>query len=71
MLYIPTRQDIESLETGDSAYDAFGKLATIVGEIYKAEDTEGKLFVLPTYTALMELQKILVKKGIKKEYWKE
>ncbi len=35
------------------------------------KETEGKLFVLPTYTALMELQKILVKKGVKKEYWKE
>ena len=35
------------------------------------KQTEGKLFILPTYTALMELQKILVKKGIKKEYWKE
>jgi lipid II isoglutaminyl synthase (glutamine-hydrolysing) len=35
------------------------------------KETKGKLFVLPTYTALMELQKILVKKGIKKEYWKE
>lgn len=33
-------------------------------------ETEGKLYVLPTYTALLELQKILVKKGIKKEYWK-
>ena len=36
-----------------------------------AKETEGKLFILPTYTALMELQRILVKKGIKKEYWKE
>lgn len=35
------------------------------------KETEGKLFILPTYTALMELQKILVKKGVKKEYWKE
>jgi UDP-N-acetylmuramyl tripeptide synthase len=35
------------------------------------KEPEGKLFILPTYTALLELQKILVKKGIKKEYWKE
>lgn len=35
------------------------------------KESEGKLFILPTYTALMELQKILVKEGIKKEYWKE
>ncbi|MBI2593336.1 DUF1727 domain-containing protein [Candidatus Daviesbacteria bacterium] len=33
--------------------------------------TSGRLFILPTYTALMKLQKIMVKKGIRKEYWKE
>lgn len=31
---------------------------------------ENSLFILPTYTALMELQRILVAKGIKKEYWR-
>lgn len=35
------------------------------------KESNGKLFILPTYTALIELQKIMVKKGIKKEYWKE
>lgn len=35
------------------------------------EETSGKLFIMPTYTALLELQKLMVKKGIKKEYWKE
>ncbi len=35
------------------------------------KSTKGRLFILPTYTALLELQKILVKKGVKKEYWKE
>lgn len=35
------------------------------------QKAEGKLFILPTYTAMLELQKILVKKGIKKHYWKE
>lgn len=35
------------------------------------KEPEGKLFILPTYTALMQLQKILVKRGIKKEYWRE
>ena len=29
----------------------------------------GTLYILPTYTALMELQKILAKSGIKKNYW--
>lgn len=33
--------------------------------------TGNKLFILPTYTAMLEIQKILVKKGIKKEYWRE
>ncbi len=32
---------------------------------------EGQLFILPTYTAMLELQSILVKAGIKKHYWKE
>lgn len=44
MLYIPTRSDIESLQTGDSALSAFGRKAEVVGEIYKAEDRNGKLF---------------------------
>ena len=32
---------------------------------------KGRLFILPTYTALLELQKILVSSGLKKHYWKE
>jgi len=49
---------------------------TVEPDLIKAFDkalvkSEGKLFILPTYTALIELQKILVAKGIKKEYWKE
>jgi len=32
---------------------------------------KGQLYILPTYTALLELQKILAKIGIKKHYWKE
>lgn len=35
-----------------------------------AKATESNIIILPTYTALLELQKILVQKGIKKEYWK-
>jgi UDP-N-acetylmuramyl tripeptide synthase len=31
----------------------------------------GKLFILPTYTALLELQKLLAKHGLKKQYWQE
>lgn len=37
----------------------------------KALSQSGKgLFILPTYTAMLELQKLLVSKGIKEEYWK-
>ena len=35
------------------------------------EDLKGQLYILPTYTALLELQKILAKIGIKKHYWRE
>lgn len=30
-----------------------------------------RLFILPTYTAMLKLQGILAKQGIKKEYWRE
>ncbi len=32
---------------------------------------QGRLFILPTYTAMLELQSILAKSGIKKRYWEE
>ncbi|MBI2196691.1 DUF1727 domain-containing protein [Candidatus Daviesbacteria bacterium] len=32
---------------------------------------KGQLFILPTYTAMLELQSILAKSGIKKHYWEE
>ncbi len=32
---------------------------------------KGRLFILPTYTAMLELQSILTKSGIKKHYWEE
>ena len=35
------------------------------------EGLKGQLYILPTYTALLELQSILVKKGVKSHYWKE
>ncbi len=38
---------------------------------FKNASKEKALFILPTYTALMELQRIMVKKGIKKEYWRD
>ncbi|TSC86005.1 MAG: UDP-N-acetylmuramyl tripeptide synthase [Microgenomates group bacterium Gr01-1014_7] len=35
------------------------------------EGLKGKLFILPTYTCMLELQQILAKMGIKKHYWRE
>lgn len=35
------------------------------------KDLKGKLFILPTYTAMLELQSILAHSGIKKHYWRE
>lgn len=32
---------------------------------------KGRLFILPTYTAMLKLQRILTKSGIKKHYWEE
>jgi len=33
------------------------------------KNLKGRLFILPTYTAMLKLQKILAKSGIKKHYW--
>lgn len=35
------------------------------------KNLKGRLFILLTYTTMLELQKILTKKGVKKHYWKE
>jgi UDP-N-acetylmuramyl tripeptide synthase len=47
----------------------------VISELPEAFDrafqTSGKVVILPTYTALLELQKILAHKGIKKHYWQE
>ena len=32
---------------------------------------EGTLFIFPTYTALLSLQKLLAKQGLKRHYWEE
>jgi len=37
----------------------------------KVKTSQGKVFVLPTYTAMLDLQNLLAKKGIKKHYWRE
>lgn len=52
------------------------KNLTIVKDLPQAlkqarKDLKGRLFILPTYTALLELQKNLAKLGVKSNYWKE
>jgi hypothetical protein len=37
--------------------------------ILAKKNLTGRLFILPTYTAMLQLQEILAKKGIKREYW--
>jgi lipid II isoglutaminyl synthase (glutamine-hydrolysing) len=32
---------------------------------------KGQLYILPTYTAMLELQAVLTKEGLKKNYWEE
>lgn len=32
---------------------------------------KGKLFIMPTYTAMLEIQKLLTKQGFKQDYWKQ
>ena len=31
--------------------------------------SEGRLFALPTYTALLELRRLLAERGLAKEFW--
>jgi len=56
--------------------DFDGKSLQIEEDLKKAltgarKGLKGRLFVLPTYTALLELQKLLAKEGAKEHYWKE
>jgi UDP-N-acetylmuramyl tripeptide synthase len=54
--------DPESLVIEPNIKTAFG---------IASKELQGDLFMLPTYTALLELQKILTKMGLKKHYWEE
>ncbi len=52
------------------------KMITVEFDLQKAfrqarNTLKGRLFILPTYTAMLELQSILVKSHLKKHYWKE
>lgn len=46
-------------------------LAAAFDLAWKQTRKGGRIFLLPTYTALLELQGIMAKRKIKQEYWKE
>ena len=75
----------EIIVSGTRAYDLANRLKyagfdtrpiSVENELEKAfyrakQGLQGNLFILPTYTAMLELQGILVKNKIKGDYWKE
>lgn len=78
-------EDIKIITSGSRAYDLAVRLKyagfnpesihieTNLKQAFKLakKDLSGRLFILPTYTAMLELQKILANSGIKKNYWEE
>ncbi len=78
-------QKLKVICSGSRAYDLAVRLKyagfeikeeNIEADIEKAlkqaqKGLKGRLFILPTYTAMLELQHILAKQGVKKDYWKE
>ncbi|MBI2314597.1 DUF1727 domain-containing protein [Candidatus Daviesbacteria bacterium] len=81
----PTTYNLQTICSGTRVYDLAVRLKyagvdpksiIVVPDLNKAlkearTGLKGRLFILPTYTAMLELQSILVKTGIKKHYWKE
>lgn len=79
------KSQISNVCSGTRAYDLANRLKyagfdpeaiTIQPDLKQAfkearEALKGRLFILPTYTAMLELQKILVSSKIKKNYWEE
>ena len=68
--------------SGTRAYDLAVRLkyadlkATVEPNLKKAltasrKGLNGSLFILPTYTAMLKLQRILAKQGLKSHYWEE
>lgn len=74
--------EIQPICSGTRAYDLANRLkyaglkSDIEPDLKKAfskakNKLKGRLFILPTYTAMLGLQKILTKTGVKPHYWKE
>lgn len=78
-------KDLKIYVSGTRAYDLANRLKytgfetkqiKVIPELKNAlkqarTALKGTLFILPTYTAMLELQGILTKSGIKKNYWEE
>ena len=78
-------RDLSLFASGSRAYDLAVRLKyagfepssiEVESSLKKAlkrsrEGLKGRLFILPTYTAMLELQKILARQGLKKHYWQE
>ncbi|MBI2040379.1 DUF1727 domain-containing protein [Candidatus Microgenomates bacterium] len=76
---------LQVVASGTRAYDLANrlkyagfdpKLINIEQDLKKAfrqakDGLKARLFILPTYTAMLELQRILAKIGIKRHYWEE
>ena len=85
--YLPARQagQLPTICSGTRAYDLALRLKyagfdtkriNVEPDLKKALqeariDLKGQLFILPTYTAMLELQSLLTKSGLKKHYWEE
>ena len=52
---------VESIEVCDGIGPSFDRAVDVAG---------GRLFALPTYTALMELHRLLAGRGLAKEFWR-
>ncbi|MDP3973909.1 MAG: MurT ligase domain-containing protein [Candidatus Daviesbacteria bacterium] len=82
---VKTPQGCTLIASGNRAYDLANRLKyagfnpeliNVQKDLSKAlqearDGLNGHLFILPTYTAMLELQGILTKSGIKKNYWEE
>lgn len=82
---LPTTRNLQTICSGSRAYDLANRLKyagfdpgniIVENDLKKAlkssrDGLKGKLFILPTYTAMLELQKILARSGLKKHYWEE
>ncbi len=81
----PRTRRLQTVCSGSRAYDLANRLKysgfdaghiAVESNLKKAfrscqDGLKGRLFILPTYTAMLELQKILAKSGEKSHYWKE